>query len=236
MKTMQLILGIFTVIGLVLLVGGGVSFQHTRRFLATAVSVPGVVTENVWQDLRPSNNAVRGDFYPRIRFRTRDGQEISLITNTGSNPPSFRVNEPVAILYDPQQPYHASIQSFSELWFLPTLLGGMGIIFCSVGLVAPIWKVLNTHKNAWLEQNGRRIQAEFTRVELNTSVRVNGRSPYRLVCQWLDPATTQMHVFHSANIWYDPTDYLSRKTLEVLFDPNNPHRYLVETSFLPKVG
>jgi hypothetical protein len=55
------------------------------------------------------------------------------------------------------------------------------------------------------------------------------------VCQWLDPATNQMHIFHSANIWFDPTNFIPGKTLEVLLDANNPHRYLVETSFLPKV-
>jgi hypothetical protein len=112
----------------------------------------------------------------------------------------------------------------------------MGLIFCSFGVVAAIWKALNARKNYWLKQNGRRIQAEFTGVELNTSVRVNGSSPYRLVCEWLDPATNKMHVFHSANIWFDPTNYVSGKTLDVLLDPENPHRYLVETSFLPELA
>jgi hypothetical protein len=235
MKSMRLFFGIFTVIGLGLLIGGVFAFQHTRRFLATAISVPGVVTENVWQERRSSNNSIHGDFYPRIRFRTTDGQEISFITNSGSNPPSYHVNERITILYDPQQPYDARIQSFVELWLLPTILCGLGIFFCSFGVVAAIWKVLNARKNAWLQQNGRRIQAEFTCVELNTSLRVNGTSPYRLVCQWLDPATNKMHVFHSANIWFDPTNYIPGKTLDVLLDPENPHRYLVETSFLPDV-
>jgi hypothetical protein len=45
-----------------------------------------------------------------------------------------------------------------------------------------------------------------------------------------------MHVFHSANIWFDPTDYVPGKTLDVLLDPENPHRYLVKTSFLPEVA
>jgi len=236
MKTMRLVFGIFAIVGLGLLIGGIFSIQHTRRFLATAVSVPGVVKEIVWQESRSSNNTRGGIYYPRISFRTADGQEISFITNTGSNPPSYRVNEPVTILYDPKQPYHAYIRSFTELWLLPTILCPLGLIFCSFGVVAVIWKVLNARKNDWLKQNGRRIQAEFTGVQLNTSVRVNGSSPYRLVCQWLDPATNKMHVFHSANIWFDPTNYVSGKTLDVLLDPENPHRYLVETSFLPEVA
>ena len=236
MKTVRLVFGIFTIVGLALLIGGVLSIQHTRRFLATAVSVPGVVKENVRQESRSSKSDRRGSFYPRISFHTANGPEISVITNTGSNPPSYRVNESVPIVYDPQQPYHAYIRSFTELWLLPAILCPMGLVFCSFGVVAGIWKALNARKNDWLKQNGRRIQAEFTGVELNTSVRINGSSPYCLACQWLDPATNKMHVFHSANIWFDPTNYVSGKTLDVLLDPENPHRYLVETSFLPEVA
>jgi hypothetical protein len=235
MKVVRLVFGIFFVVGMGLLIGGIFAFQHTRRFLQTAVEVPGVVTENVWREDRTSDNRASWAFYPRIRFRTADGQEISYISNTGSSPPSYRVNEPITILYDPQQPQHASIKSFVELWLLPVLLGGMGLVFSSFGIIAVVWKGVSNRKSAWLQQNGRRIQAEFTRVELNTSVAVNGANPYRIVCQWLDPARNEMHIFNSANIWFDPTTYIPGKTIEVLVDPNNPRRYAVETAFLPNV-
>jgi hypothetical protein len=237
MKMMRLIFGLFFVIGLGLLIGGVFSIQHTRRFLQTAVEVPGVVTENVWREERTNqtNQNVSWSFYPRIRFRTSDGQDISFITNTGSNPPSYRVNEPISILYDPRQPYHAYIKSFAELWLLSVILCGLGVVFSSFGIVAVVWKGFKTRENAWLEKNGRRIQAEITRVELNTSLNVNGANPYRIVCQWLDPAKNEMHIFNSANIWFDPTNYVPGKTIEVLVDANNPHRYAVETPFLPKV-
>jgi hypothetical protein len=234
MKILRLVFGLFAVVGLGLLIGGVVSIQHTRRFLATAISVPGVVTENVWHE-SSSGSSKSWAFYPRILFRTTGGQEISFITDSGSSPPAYRVNEPVTILYDPQQPYHASIRSFSDLWLGPTILCGLGIVFCSFGVVAVILKGISARKDAWLERNGRRIQAELTRVELNTSLQVNGTNPYRIVCQWLDPASNQMHIFHSANIWFDPTKYIPGKTLDVLVDPNRPHRYMVETPFLPKV-
>lgn len=235
MKVVRLVFGIFAVVGLGLLIGGLFSFQHTRHFLQSAVPAPGVVIENVWRETN-TNSGTSGSFYPRIHFRTADGQEISFITNTGASPPSHRVNEPVTILYDPQEPHNASIKSFTDLWLLPTILGGLGIVFCSFGAVAIVWKGVSTRKDAWLRQNGRRIQAEFTRVELNTSLDVNGANPYHIVCQWLDPASNTMHIFKSPNIWFDPTAYIPGKTIEVLIDPNDPHRYLVETAFLPKVA
>ena len=72
-------------------------------------------------------------------------------------------------------------------------------------------------------------------MEQNASLTVNGMHPYRILCQWLDPATNQMHVFHSANIWYNPSKFVPDKTIEVLIDRDNPRRYSVETPFLPKV-
>lgn len=237
MKLLRLIFGIFAVIGLGLLAGAIFAVQHTRHFIQGAVSVPAVVTENVWQDGSGSSigAGTSGSYYPRVLFHTTDGQEISLITKAGSSPPAYHVQEQVTVLYDPTEPHHASIRSFGELWLLPTILAGMGIVFCSFGAVAAVVASIHTRKDAWLRQNGQHIQAELTRVELNTSLTVNGSNPYHIVCQWLDPARNQMHVFKSANIWFDPTNFIPGKTLEVLIDPNNPHRYLVETSFLPKV-
>jgi hypothetical protein len=118
---------------------------------------------------------------------------------------------------------------------LSIILFGVGALFSSVGIGAVVWKGVGNRKNAWLRQNGRRIQAEITRVELDTSLEVTGKHPYRIVCQWLDPARNEVHIFHSANIWFDPTKYIPGKTIEVLVDPDNPRRYAVETAFLPKV-
>jgi len=236
MKTVRLIFGICFVVGLGLLAGGFYSVQHTRQFLRTAVEAPGVVTENLRQESSSSDRSgLSWSFYPRIRFRTSDGQEIVFISNTGTNPPVYRVNEPVTVLYDPRQPHHASIKSFAQVWMLSIILFGVGALFSSVGIGAVVWKGVGNRKNAWLRQNGRRIQAEITRVELDTSLVVSGASPYRIVCQWLDPARNEVHTFHSANIWFDPTNYIPGKTIEVLVDPDNLRRYAVETAFLPKV-
>lgn len=229
---MRVIVGVFAVIGLGLFIGGMFAYRHTRHFVDTAISAQGVVTANV----RSQSTAGRTTFHPRVRFRTADGQEISFISSIGTRPPVYRVNDPVRVLYDPQDPYHASIQSLMNLWILPIILCGLGIFFGSAGVVAAVLQIVGARRKAWLQQNGRRILAQFTRVELNKSVRVNGLHPYIMVCQWLDPASNRMQVFKSANIWFDPSSYISAKTLEVLVDPDNSHRYLVDTSFLPKVG
>jgi|HubBroStandDraft_6_1064221.scaffolds.fasta_scaffold113456_1 hypothetical protein len=236
MRTLRLFIGLFAVVGLIFVSAGIGIFLHTRRFVATAVSVSGMVTENIWR-LSPSSRRDTSSsvFYPRIRFRTDDGQDITTITNTGSYPPAHHINEAVTILYDPQQPYHAVIRSFAELWMLPLVFSGLGLLFLSIGAGPIVWKGLRIRKIAWLRENGRRITADITHVGLNTSLTVNGEHPYRILCQWLDPAVNQMHTFKSESIWFNPGQYIHGKTVEVLVDPTNPHRYLVVTDFLPRV-
>lgn len=69
---------------------------------------------------------------------------------------------------------------------------------------------------------------------LDTSIKVNNRSPWALTAQWQHPTTGDIHTFQSAAIWFDPTDHVNRETLDVLVDADNPTRYRVDISFLPK--
>jgi hypothetical protein len=45
-----------------------------------------------------------------------------------------------------------------------------------------------------------------------------------------------VYLFKSANIWFDPTAFVKRDTLDVLVDMDNPKRYQVDISFLPQAG
>lgn len=234
MKAVRLVLSIFFIIGLGLCAGGVLAARHTQRFIQAAATSQGVVVEN----LRSFSVARRHSawiYYPRIRFRTANRQEIDFVSKLGTSPPAYRTNEIVTVLYDPFQPHNAAVRGFMSLWFSTTVLLGLGLAFMAPGIGFGIYGVRSARKAAWLEQNGRRIQAEVIRVELNTNLRVNGANPYRIVCQWLDPANRQVHLFKSANIWFNPTEFIPGKTLEVLVDPNDPHRYLVDTAFLPKL-
>ena len=235
MKIVRLIFGMFFVVGLGFFAGGLYSVHGTRQFLRTVVEAPGVVIDNVQRESPRSSRDVYWMFYPRFSFETSDGREIVVISKTGSSQPAYDEDEPVTVLYDPRQPDHASIKSFTDLWRHSIILCGLGAFFSLLGIGVVLWKAVSGRKNTWLQQHGRRIQARILRVELNTSVKANGGHPFHIVCHWLDPVKNQTHVFYSANIWFDPAEYISGKTIEVLVDPRNPSRYVVDTAFLPKV-
>jgi hypothetical protein len=205
---------------------------HTRSFLKSAATADGVVIENVYHH----SSRGSGTYYPRVSFRTASGQDLILETGFGTRPPSYRAGERVQVFYDPGNPAHFSINSFWSLWFVPILFGGMGVVFSSIGWIPFAWQRRVRRRDDWLRANGQRIFADFECIELNTRVRMNGQYPWRIVCQWLDPASNQVRVYRSQNLWYDPARYITGKTMEVMVDPANPKRYVVETSFLPKLA
>ena len=69
----------------------------------------------------------------------------------------------------------------------------------------------------------------------NGSITVNGRHPLRIVSQWYDPATHQVHLFYSRNLWFDPSEFVDMNVITVYVDPSNLSNYYMDTSFLPKV-
>lgn len=73
-----------------------------------------------------------------------------------------------------------------------------------------------------MRTQGVPVQARVQGIEENESIQVNGRSPYRISAQWQDPATSQIHLFYSGNIWFDPTEYVTREHITVLLDRKNP--------------
>ena len=71
---------------------------------------------------------------------------------------------------------------------------------------------------------------------INKSLTVNDRSPFLILTQWLNPATSELHIFESNNIWFDPTNHIKTKKIRVFIDRKNPKKYYVDLSFLPKVA
>lgn len=71
-----------------------------------------------------------------VKFAPSSGEQTIFKSNTGSNPPAFTKGQQVEVLYNPQKPNSAMINSWLELWFLPAIFTGMGSIFVLIGGVA----------------------------------------------------------------------------------------------------
>jgi hypothetical protein len=229
MKAIAIIKYVFSLFGIAMLAGGLFAYQHTRSFLATAARAEGTVVEVIHQ--RSSDSST---YKPVVQFATADGRQVEFTSSVGSNPPAYSKGAKVEVLYQPSSPEQARINGFLDLWLLPAILGGMGAVFTLIGVVVFFVGPMSRRKIERLKAHGRRIEADFQGVELNKSLSVNDRSPYRVLAQWQNPATSAVHVFQSENLWFDPTKFITQKRLTVFIDGDNPKRYHVDLSFLPK--
>lgn len=232
-RTVSIIQAVFLAIGAAMLAGCAFWFVHEQRFLASAQRVEGTVTD---LERHRSSSDHSSTWAPVVSYVTPDGRTREFVSSSSSNPPSYRRGERVQVLFDPNDPDHAAIEGFFSQWGGIVIVGGLGAVFFLIGGGMWLARRRRTARQAELRSRGRRIEARITSVELNEGFSVNGRHPYRILCQWQDPSTGRMHVFASDNIWYDPSEALDRDTATVFVDPADPGRYWVDTSFLPKLA
>lgn len=133
-----IMMGIFLLIGLILLYLGFAFFLRKRASLQKLTeSVTGTVTELFSQRMTGS----RGGYYtgtaPIVSFRTQSGEDMQFRSSVFSSPPAYQVGQEVTVIYDPFQPQTAIIRSslFLEFWFVPLILWGLGTIFSLVGII-----------------------------------------------------------------------------------------------------
>lgn len=231
------ILGIvFFSIGIVLLAVAFLIYNGTASFRREALSAPGTVIDLTLERSSTSSGSSSSSYYPIVEFRTEGGETIRFRGSTGSNPPSFRKGQQVTIRYRPGEPYTAKIDTFGQMWLGVIITGSIGVPFFILGFIFLLIPARRKRLDAWLRENGRIISAEIDRVDFNRAVRVNGRNPYAIYAQWHDSASGRICVFRSKDIWYNPEKYIHTKTVHVRIHPDNPKKYVMDTSFLPKDG
>jgi len=170
-----------------------------------------------------------------VRFTTAGGETIEFQSRS-SNPPAYARGEQVTVLYLPEAPHDARIQGFFSLWGLPLVFGSVGSVFLLMGGGFALSGLLTRRRREHLRQHGVGIDTDLLGVERNTRFKFNGRSPFQVVTQWQDPTTGTIHVFKSENLRFDPSNYIGDNKIRVLIDRNNPRRYYVDLSFLPKMA
>ncbi len=229
---------LFLGVGLAMLVGAALLANATRGFLARAVSAQGTVVDLEASSSKDSDGRATTYYRPIVQFVAANGERLEVRSRTGSNPPSHARGETVEVLYAPDEPRSARIRGFFELWGGAAILGGIGGVFSAIGGGIFAFGALRRRRREWLRRNGTRIDATFQRVEENAAITVQGRHPYRIVAQWLDPAKNEVHVFRSEDLWFDPAPYLRSRdgAIPVLVERGNPKRYWVDLSFLPKLA
>lgn len=233
MRTLKIIKYIFVIVGFGMLIGCFFTYKKTNEFLKTSIEANGTVVELLETK---SENSSSITYKPEVQFKDKCGNLIQFVSSTSSNPPSYSIGEKVEVLYNPESSNDAKIKSFFSLWGGTIILGILGAVFLIVVGIIVLYNKRKSNLQKQLIQSGVKIEADYQRVVVNNSFSVNGRHPYQIISQWQNPTTKKLHIFTSDNIWFDPTNFIKTDKIEVLIDENNPKKYMVDLTFLPKLA
>jgi hypothetical protein len=233
---MRWFIAIFGLVGLGMLVATGLTFKNTMDFRAQSVAVEGQVI-----DFARSRSSKGGSMYaPRVRYTIPAaegglGQSFEVVGSISSSSRGYDIGEKIMVRYRPEAPADGRIQSFLEQWFLVTLFGFFALVFGGVAAGFIIAGIRQRRLYEWLQHSGMSVQAQIIEVGKNTNLKINGRSPWVVRAQWQHPVTQEVHVFQSENLWYDPSQFIGdREQIPVRVDADNPKRFRVDISWLPK--
>ncbi|WP_058911617.1 DUF3592 domain-containing protein [Entomohabitans teleogrylli] len=230
---MKKIFSLFLIVGVLLLSGAGYFFWQSWSFLQQAQPAAGKIVELTVSKTK-DNSPV---WYPTVRFTDSRGEVHTFTSSVGSSGWRNSIGRQVEVLYLAGSPSEAEINNFSSLWIATLIPGILGTVFCAIGGGALGFQSMRARRSARLLREGRPIEAEIIGAEINHRVKVNGRSPWRVVCQWHDKSVNEVVLFYSHNLYFNPGAFLDRrKTALVYVDRNNIKRYHMDISWLPKQG
>ncbi|MFY8149290.1 MAG: DUF3592 domain-containing protein [Prochlorococcaceae cyanobacterium] len=222
---------VFTLAGIAMLSGTFFLARNTMNFLAQASRTHATVV-----DLVASRSSDSITYAPSVQFTSLNGEPVQFVSSTSSNPPGYAVGQKVEVLYRPASPRDAEINAFFPLWGGATIMGGLGVIFAGTGIGITLAPWLSRRGEEKIRQNAVVIETDFQTVQLNTFLTVNGRNPFQILTQWLDPATGKLHVFKSKNLWFDPSPYIPDQKIKVSLREGKPKKYHVDVSYLPDLA
>jgi hypothetical protein len=122
---------IFPGVGVLLLLIGLFVWRRTRRFVAESLRAQGTVV-----GFAESRGSKGGTSYaPVVNFTAGGGEVFRFTDPLYTRPRGYDVGQQVEVLYHWQDHSRARIASPFRLYFVPALLGFLGLVFTSVGVI-----------------------------------------------------------------------------------------------------
>ncbi len=126
----------FLVIGIGLLSGAFFMYRNIHQFIEESVATTGRVVDYE-TDYKKGEKET---YYPIVEFQTQAGETLQFRSDYGGSPAPFEKDEIVKVLYNPNTPQEAKINSFMSLWLGLAIVGPLGVIFFTVGLGSIFFK------------------------------------------------------------------------------------------------
>ncbi|MDY3039783.1 MAG: DUF3592 domain-containing protein [Roseburia inulinivorans] len=211
---------VFAVIGVGMLIGSFSILNMETSAMDGAEEITAYITDI--QIHRDSDGDVDHDVFVTYEY---DGvtYEDQKITSYSSD---MYIGEELILFYNPLRPTLLIVKGHEYFGFRMTLF--MGIVFFLVGISYPFYQLIANLRKKHIVKSGCVLHATIEDIARNTSVRVNGQSPYVIYCSYYDALQNLTYRFKSDNLWTDP-GYVYRPgdPIQVVADPKNYKRYHV---------
>ena len=141
----KIILGVFSGVAVLMLLIASVSSASAIRKINREESAPGQVVEIIQRReyVNEQDRVVQDYYFPVIEYVSEDGRQHTVHMTEGSSAPQHEVGDEVTVLYNPERPLEARIQSFGSsalMWILPGITGILGLGF--LGAVIAVRKLM----------------------------------------------------------------------------------------------
>lgn len=211
-------------IPLVMGVGVFINYYTYQRFVASSEETTGRVVDVVSKTVGTRNR--RTVYCPILSYYDKAEQRRTF-TSDICYPSAAAIPEVSTVYFQKDNPdearsYDSRYQSILSTGILLTtpflIIGGTVLFFTMKGMVG----------DASLMKKGRLTTATFVTTEINDSVKLNGKHPYKLKVKGVNPVTGKEEVFTSKNI-YEQADSCAPETkFNVYVHPDKPRKYFVD--------
>ncbi len=214
---------IFAIIGAIFVAVGLILFESVFNS-ANKVETTGIITR-----ISLSGSSENESYKVYVSYVVK-GDEYESILNGYSS--SFYEGKEVEIYYDKDNPNKIGMKSLD---LLILIVPGIGLIFLIIGGTGILLKVSKKKLENRLKKDGKLIYADYDETIINTSYSINGRHPYKIICEWINPVDNEEYMFKSRNIWINPEDIIKERNIKqfpVYIDKNNKKKYVVDIDIL----
>lgn len=211
---------VFLIVGVCMFIWGVCWLISTFQFRATAVKVPGEITrmDSAYDDDGKEHFSV----FVSYEYNGKKYEDIRI--NSYSS--SMHMGKKMSLYCDPENPGHVEVGSM--LFFPSVFLLIMGAAFALIGGGITIRTMVVSFQRKKINEQGISIYATVEEIIYDTSVAVNGRHPYTIICTYRDDYKDITYRFKSQNLWFDPSPVLPvESTIEVKVDANDYSKYYV---------
>jgi hypothetical protein len=117
--------------GGLLLVLGALSAAHSWMLARVQVHADATVTENV-SSFAPEGGVL---YYPRLRFRTKEGELEQVVSRVGTDYVRFPAGDDLPVMYPVGRPEQAEVATVRRVYFVAIVLGVLGVVLFDWGLI-----------------------------------------------------------------------------------------------------